>query len=143
MDAKHCRGAQRDPSEGLSHEEIARRLQVCERTVSDRERAGELFSILRRGRREYPAFQTWDDIRGEPLSLVMVALGRPSGPEAYAFLTSPTDALGGISPVEALVGVARVCALQDDVREFLAKSSGDRLEAVVHAARAYAATLQA
>ena len=72
-----------------------------------RERAGELFSVLRTGRkrgREYPAFQAWSGIAGKPLAKVLAALGSASGAVAYGFFTSPTDLLGGVTPIEVLIG---------------------------------------
>jgi hypothetical protein len=112
-----------------------------------RERAGELFSVLRPGRkrgREYPAFQAWQDIAGKPLAQVLAALGPASGTAAYGFFTSPTDLLCGLTPIEALTGkLTNPRDLEPEVRKFLSADAVERLKAVEEAARAYAATLAA
>lgn len=136
----------RDPTEALSAAELAKALGVSDETVRNREQAGELFSVMRPGRkrgREYPAFQAWEGIAGEPLKQILAALGGPSGPAAYAFFTSPADTLAGLSPIEALLGFEGARA-GEGAREFLTHSSpAERLDVVIRAARAYAAALAA
>lgn len=138
--------AGRDPAEAVTAADLGALLGVSDETVRNREQAGELFSILRLGRkrgREYPVFQAWEGIAGEPLKLLLAALGRPSGPLAYAFFTSPQGTLGGLSPIEALLGFCRAQAVSEEVREFLGQSEPQRLAAVLAAARTYAAELAA
>jgi hypothetical protein len=137
--------ARRDPAKPLTAAELGAVLGVSDETVRNREQAGELFSVLRPGRkrgREYPAFQGWEGIAGEPLKQVLVALERPSGPVAYAFFTTPFDGLGGLTPVQALVGYAAPDA-DEEVREFAALAASERLVTVIRAARAFAASVAA
>lgn len=144
-DAERVFAARRDPTESLSAVELGRLLGVTDETVRNREQAGELFSILRPGRkrgREYPAFQAWDGVAGEPLKQVLPALGRPSGPAAYGFLTSPQDTLAGLTPLEALVGVTSR-EVAPEALEFLRSDAGDRLAVVLQAAQTYGSSLAA
>jgi hypothetical protein len=134
------------PTQPLSATELGQALGgLSDETVRVRERAGELFSVLRPGRkrgREYPAFQAWNGIAGEPLAKVLAALGSTSGTVAYGFFTSPTDLLGGLSPLEVLIGkLTNPRTVEPEVRQLLAGGAVERLQAVEHAARAYAATL--
>jgi len=112
-----------------------------------RERAGELFSVLRPGRkrgREYPAFQAWPGIAGKPLAQVLAALGPARGAAAYGFFTSPTDLLGGRTPIEELTGKLTIARdLEAEVQELLSAEAAERQRAVEDAAHAYAATLAA
>lgn len=137
-----------DPSESLSAVEMGKALGgVSDETVRLREKGGELFSILRPGRkrgREYPAFQTWPGIAGHPLKQLLAALGTRDGATAHGFFLTPTDLLGGIAPVEALLG--RLLTVRDvdpDVQVFLTQPYDQRLATVVQAAKTHAATLQA
>jgi hypothetical protein len=80
---------------------------LSDETVRQRERKGELVSVLRPGRkrgREYPVFQTGPGIAGSPLTQVLAARESASGTAAYGFFTSPSDLLGGLTPIEALTG---------------------------------------
>jgi len=135
-----------DPAQPLSASELGQALGgLSDETVRVRERAGELFSVLRPGRkrgREYPAFQAWSGIAGKPLAEVLAALGSTSGTVAYGFFTSPTDLLGGLTPIEALIGkLTNPRNLEPEVQQLLSNDAVERLKAVEHAARAYAATL--
>ncbi|MEZ2352136.1 hypothetical protein [Caballeronia sp. RCC_10] len=137
---------QDDPARLLSAVAMGQALGgIGDESVRQREKAGELFSVLRPGRkrgREYPAFQAWTGISGEPLKQVLDALERPEGAAAYAFFTSPSDLLGGLSPVEAMLGtMTSQRSLADDAAGFLSAPSAERLEAVLQAAKAYAAVL--
>jgi hypothetical protein len=137
--------ARRDPADALSAAELAAVLGVTDETVRNREAAGELFSILRPGRkrgREYPVFQTWEGVAGEPLKGILGALGRPSGPVAYAFFTSEQDTLAGLSPLEALVGLTPR-EVSPEAQEFLRSGAPERLAVVVQAAQTYASSLAA
>jgi hypothetical protein len=135
-----------DPAQALSASELGQALGgLSDETVRVRERAGELFSVLRPGRkrgREYPAFQAWSGIAGKPLAKVLAALGSTGGTVAYGFFTSPNDLLGGLTPVEALIGkLTNPRNLEPEVQRLLSDDTVERLKAVEHAARAYAATL--
>jgi hypothetical protein len=142
-DAERALAARRDPAQALSAVELGALLGVTDETVRNREQAGELFSILRPGRkrgREYPAFQAWEGVAGEPLKQVLAALGRPSGPAAYGFFTSPQDTLAGLTPLEAMVGLTSR-EVAPEAQEFLGIGSAERLATVVLAAQTYASSL--
>lgn len=144
-EAERALAARRDPVEPLSAVELAARLGVTDETVRNREAAGELFSILRPGRkrgREYPAFQAWEGVGGAPLKEILAALGRPTGPVAYAFFTSAQDTLAGLSPLEALVGLTPR-EVSPEAQEFLRAGAPERLAALVQAAQTYASSLEA
>lgn len=135
-----------DPTESLNARELGRALgDVSEDTVRLREGRGELFSILRPGRkrgRQYPAFQAWQGIAGVPLTQVLEALGRPSGPDAYGFFTSPTELLGGLTPIEAMVGrMTSVRDLDAAAERFLLEPPDKRLETMLQVAHTEAAVL--
>lgn len=137
--------ARRDPAEALSAAHLAAVLGVTDETVRNREAAGELFSTLRPGRkrgREYPAFQAWEGVAGAPLKEILGALGRPSGPVAYAFFTSAQETLGGLSPLEALMGLTPR-EVSPEAQEFLRSGAPERLAVVVQAAQTYASSLAA
>ena len=137
--------ARRDPAEAFSAAQLAAVLGVTDETVRNREAAGELFSVLRPGRkrgREYPTFQTWEGVAGEPLKDILAALGRPSGPAAYAFFTSAQDTLAGLSPLEALVGLTPR-EVSPEAQAFLRAGAPERLAVVVQAAQTYASQLAA
>jgi len=137
-----------DPAQPLSAVELGQALGgLSDETVRQRERAGELFSVLRPGRkrgREYPAFQAWPAIAGKPLAQVLGALGQASGTAAYGFFTSPTDLLGGLTPIETLTGkLTNPRDLEPEVQELLSADAVERLKAVMGGAQAYAAALAA
>lgn len=133
-----------DPTSPLSAAALGRALGgLSDETVRQRERAGELFSILRPGRkrgREYPAFQAWPGIAGEPLARILGALRPVSGTEAYGFFTSPTELLGGLTPVEATIGqLTSARQLDEEAIELLDADPQQRLAVVVKAAEAFSA----
>ena len=137
-----------DPLEPLSAADLGRALgELSDETVRQREKAGELFSVLRPGRkrgREYPAFQAWPGIAGEPLAKVLSALTPGSSTVAYGFFSSPTDLLGGLTPVEALLGrLTDQRELDAETQALMNAPTGERLHAVVKAAEAHAAMLAA
>lgn len=128
----------------LSAIELGQLLGVSDQTVRGRERAGELFSILRPGRRrgvEYPGFQAWPEIAGAPLTKILQALtpsqrGRPSGTLAYSFFSSRSELLGGLAPLEVITGQAwDEYNLNEDRKALLSAPTSTRLEAVERAAR--------
>ena len=140
-----------DPVEPLSAAEMGQALAgLSDETVRHREKAGHLFSILRPGRkrgREYPAFQAWSGITGGPLAKVLSKLGAPGaavGADAYSFFTSQTDLLGGITPIEALLGsLTAARSLSPATQRLLNASADERLDAVLQAAEAYEAQVLA
>lgn len=139
---------ERNPVEPLSAAQLGSALGgLSDETVRQRERAGELFSILRPGRkrgREYPAFQAWPGIAGEPLASTLVVLGAENGTLAYGFFTSPTDLLGGLTPIEALLGrLTAGRSIDPGAHALLAAPAQERLRAVLETARAEAAILVA
>jgi hypothetical protein len=134
----------RDPIHALSATELRNALGLSDEAVLSAERAGELFSIVRPNRglsREFPEFQLWQCIAGRPLQEVLAALGRPTGPIAYGFFTSPLVGLAGLTPIQALIG--RALDAPEEAREFLQRNADERLGVVLLAAGAYAATLAA
>lgn len=129
----------KDPAELLSAVALGKRLSVSDETVRTREAEGKLFSILRPARkrgREYPAFQTWENITGAPLERVLQALGG-AGSATFGFFVSPNDLLGGLTPVEALSGKLTLARNLDGGEELLKRESKERLQAVVAAAEAF------
>lgn len=128
----------RDTADMGSAEELAAALGVSAETVRRRTHEGKLFAVLGPGRkrgREYPMFQVWPGIAGKPLETVLEALGSLEGPQAYQFMTTPGDFLGGLTPIEVLVGDAPEGAdLAPGAREFLTQDDVVRLRAVVDAA---------
>jgi hypothetical protein len=70
---------------------------------------GYLYGYLPDGRKRghvYPAFQAWAGIYGEPLRQVLQALGNAEGWQIDDFFADESLDLGGITPVEALLGQA-------------------------------------
>lgn len=137
----------RDATELLSAVDFGRALgDLRAETVRHRERAGELFSILRPGRkrgREYPAFQAWPAIAGEPLARILAVVGPVGDTNVYNFFTSPTGLLRGLTPVEALLGrftLRTDICVGMDAHALLAAPHCERLMAVIHAAQGRAAT---
>jgi len=142
--------APEDPVEPLSAAELGARLALHEQTVRTRERDGKLFSILRAGRRrgqEFPAFQAWPGVAGEPLERVLAALvpdGESDpvpGPQAYGFFTSPTDLLAELAPLEVLIGRTQSeRSLSAAAHAALALPAPERVALVVKTAQTIAAS---
>jgi hypothetical protein len=136
-----------DPVQALSAAELGKALGVSDERVRQRERAGELFSILRPGRkrgREYPAFQSWPGVEGEPQTRVLRALRPASNAAVYGFFSSPMARLGGLTPIEIMVGrMTSARAVDPAARELLDAPPDERLEVVLKAAESYIAILEA
>lgn len=136
-----------DPMAGLSAVQLGQALGgLSDETVRLREKAGELFSLLRPGRkrgREYPAFQSWPAVVGEPLRQVLARLGGGtpvSGATAYGFFSATNPELGQLTAVEALKGsLTQTRPLAPEATALLAAPQAARLGAVLEAAGAYAA----
>ena len=137
----------RDTADMGTAEDLAAALNVSAETVRRRALSRTLIAVLGPGRkrgREYPMFQAWPGIAGAPLESVLKALGRPEGAQAYQFMTTPSQALGGATPIELLVGeIPEDAELAPGVREFLRQDDETRLGAVVEAAAARAAAAEA
>jgi hypothetical protein len=135
-----------DPSEGLSLAAFASLPGLTEEAVESAELAGKFFSLRRPrrgGAREYPAFQAWRGVVGEPLESVLEALGHPTGAQAYAFFTSPQNTLCGLAPIEILQGETEARKAGQQIDGSWVRSPTRRLEVVLAPARTYALTLGA
>lgn len=136
-----------DPISPLSADELGKALGVNEETVRLREQAGELFSIVRPQRnrgREYPAFQAWPGVAGEPLAQVLAILRPHGGTAAYGFFTSPNEELVGLSPIEVLIArVTNARELDKHTALLLSAPANERIAVVMEAASAYADVLAA
>ncbi|WP_126962802.1 hypothetical protein [Xanthomonas arboricola] len=128
-----------DPNETLGVAEYARALRVSDETVRRREKEGQVISFLsshRKRGRSYPVFQTWEGIRGEPLKEVLKQL-TDGGAQTFAFFTAINDTLGGLTPIEALLG--RLTSHRDvgEGLGLLNQGAVKRREAVMAAAEAF------
>lgn len=133
-----------DPSVMLTAAEFGTRLGgLSDETVRQREKAGQLFSVLPEGRhrgREYPAFQLLPGIAGEPLQAFLRVLGDLGGALIYQFMTSPNDALGGLSPLQLLI---KESGGDETAASLLALPDAQRLDAVLNCAADFRAELTA
>lgn len=133
-------GSEGGPMHGLSASELAEAMNISIEDVRRREQGGELFSVLRAGQqrgREYPAFQAWPDVAGEPLQRALAALGGLESTDFYGFFAGVTDLLLGLTPVEVLMGKAVAAReLEPEARLLLDAPTQTRLRAVVSAAEA-------
>jgi hypothetical protein len=113
---------------------------LSETVIRQKERAGELFSVVRPHRRKeraYPVFQTWPDIAGDTLAQVLRALGDLDATDIYGFFAVENDLIGDLTPVEALIGrCCRSRTLEKQTQDFLASPTPVRLDAVLKAAAA-------
>lgn len=118
------RGAPDDqPMHLLTAAEIGFELHLGDQMVNRLRQDGYLYGYLPDGRkrgRVYPAFQAWAGIYGEPLRQVLQALGSAEGWQMDEFFAGEPLALGGVTPVEALLG-----------RAFLHRREASGLAAVV------------
>lgn len=141
----------RSPLEGLSAVEMGHALGgIGDEAVRQRERAGKLFSMpCKEGvhGREYPAFQAWVGVQGEPLEAVLMALSTTTphhdmASVAYGFFAGMTDLLSDLTPIEALIGkLTARRELGTEVQAFLASPETERLKAVLDAAQAHVAAV--
>lgn len=136
-----------NPSQGLSAADLGGALGVDEDEVRLRERDRKLFSVLRERRSrepEYPAFQSWEGIAGQPLANVLKCFGHASSTAVYGFFTSTTDLLGGLTPIEVMLGRLTFSrSLDISAYQLLRAAHADRLGAVSKAAEALAAKFDA
>jgi hypothetical protein len=133
-----------DPSIMLTASEFGLRLgELSDETVRQREKAGQLFSVLVEGRkrgRKYPEFQLHPDIAGEPLQALLKALGDVGGALIYQFMTSPNDALGGLSPLQLLI---KEPGGDEMAASLLTLPDAERLDAVLDCAADFRAEVTA
>jgi len=137
-----------DPLEPLTARALGDALgDLSEDTVRHRERQGKLFSVTRPGRkrgREYPAFQAWPEIAGDPLEQVLSPLTGQEGPALYGFFSSTNDLLANLTPIEVLVGrLTTPRAIDGSAEALLAASPDERRTAAATAAQTYADELGA
>lgn len=102
------RGAPDDqPMHHLTATEIGFELHLGDQMVNKLRQDGYLYGYLPNGRkrgRVYPAFQAWAGIYGEPLRQVLQAFEGAKGSALDDFFAGESLYLGGITPVEALLG---------------------------------------
>jgi len=125
--------------------DFANRMGVSDQTVRNLESEGGLFSILAVGRkrgRQYPAFQLHANIFGEPLRAILAKLHDVGGAARFQFFTSPNDLLGGLTPIQVLIGHAAPQARPTTI-QLLAMSSDERLGTVLNAAKTLRAVVEA
>lgn len=137
-------GTREDTSATMSAQELGAALgRLSDETVRQREKAGELFSILPPGRkrgRAYPAFQAWPEVAGAPLKEALTALAPGDGTEAYGFFTSVSELLGGLTPLECLIGrLTSARTVEGAALALLTKPAEERRSTVVKAAKTDAA----
>lgn len=97
------------PMHLLTAAELGFELHLGDQMVNKLRQDGYLYGYLPDGRkrgRVYPAFQAWAGIYGEPLRQVLQALGSAEGWQMDEFFAGEPLALGGVTPVEALLGQA-------------------------------------
>jgi hypothetical protein len=131
-------------SELLDVNEFAARLTVSDQTVRNREGQGEFFSVLapaRRRGREFPAFQLLSGVQGEPLKRTLAELKALGGAEKYQFFTTTNELLASLSPVRVLVGGAVPVGASSRAATLLKQTPALRLDAVINAAKTFAAEL--
>lgn len=131
-----------DPMESLTVAELAQALQVGAAEVLQKENEGELFSVVFpriSPHRAFPAFQAWPGVAGQPLIAVLEALATKvhGGTLAYGFFGGRNDLIGGLTPLEMLIGgLTTSRSLDTWVIDALELSAKDRLAAVLNAANA-------
>lgn len=144
----HAETQQPNPQQPLGVSEVAKRLGISDEAVRQREKADELYAVLPAGRqrgRLYPAFQLLPEVVGEPMRRVLAKIKPIGGATAAArFFDSTPYELWNLSPVEVLCGsLLRERAIEPAAQALLDLSVSERREAVVNAAEAYAADLNA
>jgi hypothetical protein len=129
------------PLELLLAGELGQALGLSQDAVRQREQARELFSVQMGSRnrgREYPAFQAWDGIKGEPLVAVLRMLKELGGAAAYMFFAARNHELAGLTPVEVLLGdLTRPRPLPSEAVMLLNAEAQERLDATLAAAEAF------
>lgn len=137
------RGAPDDqPMHLLTAAELGFELHLGDQMVNRLRHGGYLYGYLPDGRkrgRVYPAFQAWAGIYGEPLRQVLQALGSAQGWQMDEFFAGEPLALGGVTPVEALLGQAFLHRGEPSglATEVLGLPPDKRLARVVEAARSW------
>lgn len=86
----------------LTAEAVARLLGVTRQAVDKRRAAGRLLALRIRGDWHYPAAQFQDGEVVPGLADLLGRMGRDGGWSVLDFLLAPDDALGGMTPLDAL-----------------------------------------
>lgn len=135
---------------------FAKRLGITGAELKAKERAGEVFSVIRgtRTSRVYPVFQADPRIVGAPIQTAMAALREsyafydevPAGPAFFFFFTGVTDLLENLCVLEILTGeIAGNLETRRPLTRYshkIVKYPADkRMEMVVDYAKAYSASL--
>lgn len=131
-----------EPDELLSiHDFAIARGEHSEDDVRRRLREGTLIAIQRADNAGLPSFQTWVGIAGRPLEAVLSEFRNVETMEvgsvaAYMFLTSVSDLLLYLAPLEVLLGnLLSDRRISQATRSLLNRSDAERLEIVINAAR--------
>ncbi len=131
-----------EPDELLSIHDFAIALgKHSEEDVRRRLREGTLIAIQRANEAGLPSFQTWKGIAGRPLEAVLSEFRNDEKLEvgsvaAYMFLTSVSDLLLYLAPLEVLLGrLLSDRRISQATRSLLNRSDAERLEIVMDAAR--------
>lgn len=122
----------------LDATEFARRMGVSDQTIRNLEKEDKLFSVLPVGRargRQYPTFQLYPGVAGEPLVTTLEVLRGLDGATRYQFFTTPIDLLEGLSPVLVLLGLPQ--GMEPKPRSLQHRSLEERRQVVLKAAQAY------
>lgn len=133
-----------DPCAKLSAAELGKRLGGFDAVqVEELESRGELFSANDGGARKYPAYQASPTLpRGAIPSILKALKAYDQHVVPEPFFTGMNVDLDKLSPVEVLLGgLLRQRAVHEDVPALLASSVEKRVQLVVAAAEAYAASL--
>lgn len=136
------------PMHHLTAAELGFELHLGDQMVNKLRQDGYLYGYLPDGRkrgRVYPAFQAWAGIYGEPLRQVLQTLGDAGGPQIDDFFADELLSLGGITPVEALLGQAFLHRGEpsSQAAEVMGLPPDKRLARIVTAARGWAQRGQA
>ena len=135
-----------DPIRSLPAEVLTQCLGLVDpRDLRTLEMGGTVICISRTDRgvqREYPAFQVWPGIAGEPIQRIISALSTYAPADSvgtYGFFTSPDKLLGELTPIEVLLGrLLSPRGRYPEAMELLEWSPDRRLEAVLGSAKALA-----
>ena len=137
----------------LSYADFATLTGTSEVAVKAAVRGGTLLAVHRSmpdgtSQSGVAGFQALPEIRGEPLSRVLAALGfllpdneTVDAAVAYSFFLARHELLDGLTPTEVLTG-SPCRAVTEEVREFLTRPHAERVDLVVRVARATAESMR-
>ncbi|WP_052631130.1 hypothetical protein [Pseudoxanthomonas suwonensis] len=84
-------------------DELGKALGISRQAVHKGAKTGRLFAVEAGGREHYfPSFLAEQELRANGLEDVLSILGGESGWSKWLFFTTPSGALGGMTPLEAL-----------------------------------------